>query len=116
MSADRAARRASLRRLWKPARKARPALKMARDAEDYWVLDREQRSLATVLELPDVVVYVVEPGGAGKALFDPRIQTTFELGQPVIFCFARHEDAIEMRNYGRRLKLAATPSAAMGRA
>jgi hypothetical protein len=110
------ANRAALRRLWRTDRKARTALKTARDAEDYWVLDRARRSLETVLELPNVVVYVVPPGGARKTLLDPRIQATYELGQPILFAFMKREDALEMRDYGRRVKLAATPAAAMGRA
>jgi hypothetical protein len=60
------ANRAALRRLWRTDRKARTALKTARDAEDYWVLDRARRSLETVLELPNVVVYVVPPAEPGR--------------------------------------------------
>ena len=49
-------------------------------------------------------------------MLDPRIKATFELGQPIIFAFMRREDALEMRDYGRRAELAATPTAAMGQA
>ena len=110
------ANRAALRRLWKTDRKARPALKLARDAEDYLILDRAGRSLKEVLTLDDVCVYVVQRGAVSETMLDPRIQATFELGQPIVFAFLRREDAIEMRDHGRRAKLAATPASAMGRA
>jgi hypothetical protein len=109
------AKRAALRRLWKTDRKARPALKLARDAQNYFLLDRAQRSLKEVLTLDDVCIYVVQPGAVCETLLDPRIQITFDLGQPIIFAFMRREDAIEMRDHGRRMKLATTPSSAMGR-
>jgi hypothetical protein len=110
------ANRAALRRFWATDQKARGALKLARDAQDYWVLDRARRSLKEVLTLPDVCVYVVQPGAVWETMLDQRIQTTFELGQPIVFAFVRREDALEMRDHGRRMKLAATPAAGMGRA
>jgi hypothetical protein len=110
------ANRTDLRWLWATNRKTEAALKLARDAQDYWVLDRARRSLKEVLTLPDVCVYVVQPGAVWETMFDQRIQATVELGQPIVFAFMRREDALEMRDYGRRIKLAATPAAAMGRA
>lgn len=108
------ANRAALRQIWRS--KTEASLKLAQDAQDYWVLDRARRPLKEVLTLPDVCVYVVQPGAVWETMLDPRIQATFELGQPIVFAFARREDAIEMRDYARRAKLAATPTAAMGRA
>ena len=110
------ANRAALCRLWKTDRKARAGVELAREAEDYWVLDRARWSLKEVLTLPDVCVYVVQPRAVWETMLDPRIKATFELGQPIIFAFMRREDALEMRDYGRRAELAATPTAAMGQA
>jgi hypothetical protein len=92
------------------------AIKLARDAEDYWVLDRERRPLATVLALPNVVVYVVQPGAVAETMRDPQIELLFAVGQPILFAFMRREDVLEMRDRGCRAKLAATPTAAMWRA
>jgi hypothetical protein len=110
------ANRAALRRFWATDHKARDGLKLAGDAQDYWVLDRARRSLKEVLNLPDVCIYVVQPGAVWETMLDPWIKTTFELGQPIVFAFMRREDAIEMRDHGRCTKLAATPTATMGRA
>jgi len=60
------ANRAALCRLWKTDRKARAGVELAREAEDYWVLDRARWSLKEVLTLPDVCVYVVQPARSGR--------------------------------------------------
>jgi hypothetical protein len=109
------ANRAALRRLWATHRKARAGLKLAQDAQDYWVLDRARRSLKKVLNLPGVCIYVVQPGAVWETMLDPWIKATFELGQPTVFAFMRREDAIDMRDHGRRTKLAATPTDRNGR-
>src|ERR1700730_12407959 len=77
-------------------------MEMARDAEDYWVLDRARRSLATVLELPEVFVYVVQPGAIWETISDPRIEAAFSIGQPVVFAFMRRDDAFALRDYGQQ--------------
>jgi hypothetical protein len=107
---QRARNRDALCRLWGDLKTA-AKLKLARDAEELFVLDRARRSLATVLELPEVCIYVVQPGGAADALVDPKIQETFDLGQPIVFAFMRRADTLELRDYGRRAKLAITPAA-----
>ena len=99
---------------WKQGRAAEPILQVAREAETFFLIDQQRRSVETALRDPKVYVYLVQPGAVEETLLDPRIDEAFTAGAPIFLCFARHEDAIEMQSTCRQLRLAMLP--AMGRA
>ena len=94
---------------WVQGRDAKATPKAAQNAEDFILIDRGRRPVATVLQDPAVCFYLVQPGAVTETLADPRIDEAFRAGVPIFLCFARREDAVEMRSACRLVRLAIAP-------
>jgi hypothetical protein len=105
---NRAARR-RVQTEWVQGRDAKATLKTVQNAENFILIDRGRRPVATALQDLAVCFYLVQPGAVTETLADPRIDEAFRAGVPIFLCFARREDAVEMRSACRLVRLAIAP-------